>query len=273
MNAPVEPPRVIAKDDENSRVGHVRRLQAEETRVHTRLQRLALGIEESRAYWANVDPEVPAAERSLAAFSGRWFGAKSLERVRVLLPYLAARYDAFPNALSVLRKWRSMDPDARRVVCHWHLQLTDPIYRRFAGEFLPARREVPDATFDRDAALRWMRSTFPDRWGEGTLVQFASKLLSAGTEAGLLSPAPDPRHLLLPRVPDEAIAYLLYLLREVRFDGTLADNPYLRSVGLVDAVLDHRLRGAAGVHLRRVGNVCEFEWTYPDLLHWVEALA
>lgn len=256
-----------------SRVGHDRIPQAEETRVHTRLQRLALGVEESRAYWASVDPTVPSAARAVAAFEGRWFGAKSLERIRVLLPYLAARYDAFPNALDALRRWRAMEPETRRAICHWHLQLTDPIYRRFSGDFLPTRREALGATLDRAAVLRWTRTTFPDRWGESTLVQFASKLLSAGAEAGLLSPAPDPRKLPLPRVPDEALVYLLYLLRELRFEGSLADNPYLRSVGIVGTVLDHRLRSVTAVRLRRVGSVCDFEWAHPTLASWAETLA
>ncbi len=271
MNAPPleAPPLAVAQ----SRVGHDRVVQAEETRVHTRLQRLALGVEESRAYWACVDPAVPAAARAVAAFEQRWFGAKSLARVRVLLPYLAARYDAFPNALAALRRWRAMEPDTRRVICHWHLQLTDPIYRSFTGDFLPTRREVNAASLDRAATLRWMRGAFPDRWGESTLVQFASKLMSAGAEAGLLSPAPDPRRLPLPRVPDDALVYLLHLLRETRFEGSLADNPYLRSVGIEGTLLDHRLRAITVVRLRRVGSVCDFEWAHPTLGSWSETLA
>lgn len=272
MNAHVDRSLVAPTADPTSRVGHHRLAQAEETRIHTRLQRLALGIEESRAYWANVDPELASADRALAAFTDRWFGAKSLERIRVLLPYLAARYDAFPNALAALRRWRSMEPDTRRVICHWHLQLTDPIYRRFSGGFLPDRRDTPGASLNRNVALRWVRTTFPDRWGDSTLVQFASKLLSAGAEAELLSPAPDPRTLPLPRVTDEAIAYLLYLLREIRFEGSLTDNPYLRSVGLTGTFLDHRLRNIQSIHLRRVGNVCDFEWAHADLARWAETL-
>ena len=85
--------------------------QGEETVVHTRILRLALGIEESRAYWTHVDPTLPAAPRAIQAFEQRWFGAKSLHRVRTLLANFAARYDACPDALSVLRRWRSMDPE------------------------------------------------------------------------------------------------------------------------------------------------------------------
>ena len=113
-------------------------LLPEEARdIHTRLLRLALGVEESRAYWSNVDPMVPAPARPVRAFEERWFGAKSMERVRVLLANFVSRYDTHPAALATLRRWSglpqghpaAMDPATRRLLCHWHLQLADPIYR------------------------------------------------------------------------------------------------------------------------------------------------
>ena len=36
------------------------------------------------------------------------------------------------------------DPATRQVICHWHAQLSDPIYRRFTGEFLIERRTLKD---------------------------------------------------------------------------------------------------------------------------------
>lgn len=245
--------------------------QAEETEVHTRILRLALGLEEARAYWAHVDPSVPPGSRALAAFEQRWFGARTLHRVKTLLPYLAHRYDAFPEALAVLSRWRNMEPAARQVVCHWHLQLSDPIYRRFTGELLIERRSLHHPELDRPAAARWLRQTWPSRWSEATVTQFASKLLSAGSEAGLLSPKRDPRALLFPKVPDLAIAYLLHLLRGLRFEGSLTDNPYLASVGLDGSFLDQRLKTIPGITLRRMGRLVEFDWAYPSLTSWAEA--
>ncbi len=243
----------------------------EETAIHTRLLRLALGIEESRAYWANVDPAVPLADRVVRAFEERWFGAKSMDRVRTLLGYLAFRYDVFPPALETLRRWRAMEPASRQVICHWHLQLSDPIYRRFTAEYLLERRTLPDATVDRPAVARWVRQTFPGRWAEATVIQFASKLLSAASEAGLVSPKRDPRALFFPKVPDLALAYLLHLLREVKHTGTLLDNPYLDSVGLGGGAVDQRLRSIPSVTLRRMGGLTEIDWTYPSLTAWAEA--
>lgn len=239
--------------------------------VHARLLRLALGVEESRAYWEHVDPAVPFDQRAEVAFESRWLGAKSLERVRFILANFAQRYDAFPTALEVLRRWRSMDGPTRQAICHVHLQLSDPIYRAFTGAFLVERRALREPRVDRDATLRWVKATFPDRWSEATCVQFASKLLSAASEAGVISAKRDPRALLFPKVPDVALAYILYLLRGTRIQGTLVDNPYLVSLGLVDGFLDQRLSKLAGLAFHRMGTLFELEWGYPTLTAWAEA--
>ena len=244
---------------------------AEETRVHTRLMRLALGVEESRAYWANLDPTVPLGPRAIQAFEQRWFGTKSLHRVRTLLANFGARYDAFPRALEVLRSWKGMEPATRRAICHWHLQLIDPIYRKFTSEFLIDRRGVAKPDFDRDVVIRWVNRTYPDRWAPASVTQFASKLLSASSEAGLVSPRRDPRSLRYPKVTDEALVYLLYLLREVTFSGTLARNPYLLSVGLDERSLESRVHALTAVSYRRLLDVDDFGWTYPSLSKWAEA--
>jgi hypothetical protein len=239
--------------------------------AHTGILRLALGIEDSRSYWEHADPAIPVAKRASLAFDQRWFGNKSMDRVRFLLSNFAVRYDGFPEAFSVLRRWRSMDASVRQVICHWHLQLSDPTYRRFAGHFLVERRGVRDPKVDRAIVLRWIKSEFPDRWSEATYVQFASKLLSAASEAGLVSSGRDPRTIVIPKVPDRALFYLLYLLRGLEFAGTLTENPYLASVGLTNGVLDQRLRTVPGLGFRRMARLTEFDWEFPALTSWADA--
>lgn len=241
----------------------------EATEVHTGILRLALAVEESRAYWTHADPELPPgtpSQRALQAFENRWFGAKTMPRIRFLLPNLAARYDAFPQSLAVLHRWAAMDAHTRRALCHFHMQLSDPIYRRFTGAFLVQRRNASGSDFDRDIVLRWVQHEFPDRWAPATCIQFASKLLSAASEAGLISPKKDPRKLLTPPVPELALAYMLYVLRGLRFDGTLVANPYLASIGLVHN--DARLASLPGVQCRRMGDLVDFQWAAPDLAGW-----
>ncbi len=258
---------------------------AEATEIHTRILRISLAIEESRSYWEHVDPAIEPAHRALIAFEQRWFGSKSLERVRFLVSSFVERYDAFPEALGVLRRWRSMDATTRRMICHVHTQLSDPLYRRFTGALLVDRRAMPEPSvnvgrdsasagrsIDRDVTLRWLKRELPDRWAEATLVQFASKLLSAASEAGLISPRRDPRAILAPKVTDQALAYLLYLLRGARFSGTLLDNPYLASVGLTQGLLDQRLRALPGLTFRRMAHLTEIDWDAPSLSAWAEGV-
>lgn len=245
--------------------------RAETTEVHTRILRLALGVEESRAYWEHVDGSISPAERPLVAFEQRWFGAKSMERVRFLLANLGARFEPFPEALAVLARWHAMDHSTRTALCHFHLQLSDPIYRQFTGSFLVQRRGLRDPRVDRDAVLRWLKHEYPQDWSEITYLQCASKLLSAASEAGLVSAKRDPRQLLFPKVTDHGLTYLLYLLRDVRFAGTLTDNPYLGSVGLTDSLLDQRLRALPALGYKRMGHLADFEWEYASLRAWAEA--
>jgi hypothetical protein len=102
---------------------------AECTEIHTRLLKCALEVEDARAYWARAGTGAPVTAKT--AFADYWFGARSLARIEVLLANLRARFDAYPEALVVLHAWRDMTPDTRVLVCHWHLQLSDPLYRAF----------------------------------------------------------------------------------------------------------------------------------------------
>lgn len=242
---------------------------AETTQVHTRLLKCALQVEEARAYWQHTDGSTVVAPGD--AFASYWFGARSLAWVEVLLTNLRARFDAFPAALPVLHRWPDMTPDTRRVLCHWHLQLSDPMYRTFTGDYLVQRREGTRATVSRDLVVGWVAEQGPGRWRMSTRIQFASKLLSAALSAGLVSSSRDPRPLSLPRVDDEALQYLLYLLREIEFAGTLLDNPYTRSVGLVEGRMEERLRNLHGLSFRRQGDLVEFGWQYPNLGAWADA--
>jgi hypothetical protein len=241
----------------------------EAARLHTRLLKCALEIETSRAYWARTDGSQKVSAKR--AFEEYWFGSKSLRRIEILLADLRARYDAFPPALAVLHRWPRMSPDVRRTICHWHLQLADPLYRAFTGDYLAKRRATDRPTLGRDVVVGWVGEQGQDRWNMATKIQFASKLLSAACAAGLLGAKRDPRPLTLPSVPDEALAYLLYLLREVAIESTLLCNPYLRSLGLEGPALEDRLRALPGLTFRRQGDLIDFGWQHEGLLAWADA--
>lgn len=241
--------------------------------IHTGILRVTLEAEHARAYWTRAQPGMSVDEETERAFAEYWFGAKSTARVRHLLTTFRARFAIYPEALGALRNWTDIDRDSRNVVCHWHVQLTDPLYRRFTGEYLPERRERGRRDVSRDAVLRWVTEIDEEnRWTSATRIGFASKLLSVAYAAGLLETNRDPRPVTTPRVPPKALSYLLHLLRSVAFTGSLHDNPYLRSVGYEGGVLEDRLRAIDEISFRRVGDVVDFEWQYASLPDWTDHL-
>ncbi len=242
----------------------------EATQVHTRLLKCMLEVENSRAYWqlaASAGPQ-DATER---AFKESWFGARSLERVTVLLSNFRVRFDAYPHALSVLNGWAHMDPVTRAVICHWHVQLADPMYRDFTGVFLAQRHASGRAEVTRDVVIRWVEDQDAGKWTPKTRVKFASNLLATAKSAGLVKTARDPRPLVYPRVGEAALTYLLYLLRGVEFAGTLVENPYLASVGIDRRTAEDRLRTNPALTFRAQGDLMDFGWKHADLESWAAA--
>ena len=240
----------------------------EVTAFHSRLLRVSLALDESRAYWDHLTPETPKAKRAELAFEGRWFGSKSMERVKRLLAEFNRRYDAYAVALLVLTQWQPRDPVTRQNICHWHLQLSDPMYRAFTGEFLEQRRLDSVATIERDIAARWVTQHLKTEWATATVLRMATALITCATAAGLCKQTPGNRPLTYPQVTDEALAYWLYLLKDLTFEGTLLANPYLASVGLRDGFWEERLRSLPGVKFSRMGELYEFHWQYDDLGSW-----
>lgn len=243
---------------------------AEVTQFHTRMLRVSLAVEESRAYWEHLQLELPREKRAVVAFEKRWFGSKSMERVRRLLAEFNHRYETYPVALEVLLRWCPSDPITRQNICHWHMQLADPMYRLFTGSFLEQRRQSTP-NIGRDIAARWVAQQLKTEWSTSTIQRMATGLIASAADAGLCGEKPGSRILLYPKVTDEALAYWFYFLRHLSFEGSMLNNPYLMSVGLTEGFLEQRLRKLAGLTFNRMGDLHEFDWQYEDLKSWAIA--
>lgn len=245
-------------------------LNTEWTKEHTRILRVTLAVDDCVAYWRAPSPPIAPQERARAAFDGHWFGTKSEARVKTLLGDLELRFDRYPEALAALRTWQP-PRDVAPWICHLHLQLADPIYRSFTGQFLPLRRSQGYATVDREAVARWVQERWSDKWSASTCMKFGSNMLATAFEAGLLRDRKDPRKLATPRPPKVALGYLLYLLRQVQIEASILESAYVSSV-LPDGETRYaELRGLEGVRLCAIGDVHSFEWRYPDLVSWAAA--
>lgn len=242
---------------------------AEVSEVHTRLLRCMLAVDDCYAYWQHAAPPLPEpAARASVAFSERWFGLKSEARVRTLLGDMALRFDPYPEALALLHDLGPIPAYVRPFLCHFHTQLADPVYRRFTGELLPERRVLGYSAVDRDTVARWVDDLAPGRWSPVTCIKFASNLLATALDVGLLGGNRDPRKLTLPAVPDVVFGYVLYLLRGVTIQGSLLDNPYLRSLGLTPATFRLFSARIPGIRYAELGGVVDLTWLEPSLHAW-----
>jgi hypothetical protein len=238
---------------------------------HSRILRVTLEADNAREYWRRPAAHILTPTRVEAAFNEYWFGARSMGRIRDLLNNFDERFAAYPAGLEALAAWPDIDLESRVAICHWHVQLADPLYRAFTGDHCPVEREG-GRKLTRDSVLRWVRRQDPsERWSAATHTQFASKLLSCAHAAGLVARTRDPRPLTTPRVTSAALGYLLYLLRGIDFAGSLHDNPYLRSVGIVGSILDDRIRTVPGISLSRMADLVEVSFDHDSPLEWIRA--
>jgi len=240
----------------------------EATVAHTRILRTTLATDDCYAYWQKVDTRIPPSQRARVAFEERWFGLKSDARVRTLMGDMLERFDAFPEALQLLHELRTLPAALRPWICHVHTALADPIYRQFAGAFLPERRALGYANVDREQVARWVNELYPERWAGATASKFGSNLLAAAFEAGLLTERRDPRPLTPVVAPELGIAYTLYLLREVTIEGSLTDNLYLRGMGVTGDSFRFIAGRMPGVRFAELGGVAELTFSEPNLLAW-----
>ncbi len=248
------------------------RAAAESTKEHTHILRVMLAVEDCVAYWRAPSEDFSRKKRGLAAFHGHWFGTKSEARVKTLMGDMALRFDAFPLGLAAIRTWQPPQTLAPWL-CHFHTQLADPIYRKFTGEYLPKRINQGYANVDREAVARWVQDEWPGRWSASTCIKFGANMLSAASDAGLLKDKRDPRKLSRPRVPQLALEYLLYLLKDTAIEGGIMESAYIRSVAPDSETQRDAFRGLVNVRLEAHGEVQNFEWSYPDLATWADAQA
>lgn len=244
---------------------------AEVGKFHSRLLRMPLAVEESREYWEHNAPKLSKKDKEIVAFEQRWFGNKSLSRVRTILRNFSDRFDAYPIALEVLQQWCPAELATRQNICHWHLQLSDPIYRQFSGVFLEQRRTNGQNSIDRDVVMRWIEQQLQKDWSSATTIRMASALITSVTNAGLCSDKTGTRQLIYPQVTDEALTYWLYFLRHLSFAGSLWSNPYFASVGLSGRLLEQRLNRLSDFSFQSIGDVYELDWKYEYLKAWATA--
>jgi bacteriophage exclusion system BrxA-like protein len=200
----------------------------EVTTPHTGLLRLGLAVSHSVKFWSRATTDQPVDQICSAADREQWFGVLTESRLKYLVGQLQKR---FPYPARKLLSFRPRpEPHQNTLICHWHLQLTDPLYREYTSSFLLSCWSGPTTSVSIDSSASWVkRQPLAREWATSTQRRMASGLLSAATEAGLVArTGRNERELKLPTVDSENLMYLRKLLREA--DATDNEETYLMSL-------------------------------------------
>ena len=241
---------------------------SERQEVQTRLLRVGLAVDESRAYWRLADPTKRSHDLVETAFEEQWFGTKSFQRVSYLINTVS---DRIGGGTEELLAWDPENPQDRAWVCHWHLQRTDIIYRQFTDQYVCGLLKSDDPTLEKASTLEWLHTLAPGRWSGSTADRLATGLISSLSEAGYCDITPLPRPLVAPELSDHALAYLLYLLKRMTFEGSLLDNPYLRS-STVEIDLQERLQHLPQIEAEPGDGSGGLQWKHDTFTGWMKSL-
>ncbi len=200
---------------------------------HTGLLRMGLEVDSSVTFWSRAEPGESASARRSRAIAEGWFSGLSEVRQKYLLSELGKR---FPDGvLPALKAWKPEQESQSSLVCHWHLQWSDPLYRVFCTDFWVSRWASPEATIDNKAVQGWLekRGSHTD-WSPSTLRRLASGLLSAVTDAGLCQGSgKNRRELRVLQATPKSLAYLMAFLSQ-QADTGVSEDAYLCGISVTE---------------------------------------
>jgi len=196
---------------------------------HTGLLRLGLALPQSVIFWQRATQDSTLKALQEQAVTEHWFDGLSDARTRYIVGQLSKRFPY--EARRELGFGKGLEPRQAQLICHWHLQLTDPVYRRFTSEYLLSRWTSPHASVELEGVIKWVSGLpLAKDWKTVTVRRMGSGLLSAATEAGLCQGSGKKEKVLrVPPVEPEDKRYLLSLLSGAGASTSL--SMYLSSVG------------------------------------------
>ncbi|MGK5091068.1 BrxA family protein [Deltaproteobacteria bacterium TL4] len=245
------------------------------TQAHTDIMRITARLEETRAYIRNFEETATTAELKTRAWEGQWFGFIPESIFIRLMPALYNRYGQYPQLMEVLKKWLSLGLESHdfKLICHLHLQLTDPYYRWVSGQCLPSRYREGLYEINNTILVSLLKNEIAAELKSNSLQKLARNILTTIRDVGLLKGTQN-KSMTTPVVSVEFLGYLLYTLSKLGYPvADIPASPYIQSL-----FRDREtFQGLLAEGQRK--NWWEYNWgnqiftlsfQYPDILTWFE---
>jgi hypothetical protein len=202
------------------------------TKEHMTMLRIGARIEESRSYIRNYQAGYTVKELKLKAWDEQWFGFIPESIFVRLIPAFHSRFGNYPEMVNVIQNGitKGLESYDFKMICNFHIQISDPYYRWFSGDYIPNRldnglQEITSTTTAVD-----FNTKFKKNIKANTLKHFAVNLLNSANDTGLLK-GTKLRVTQTPTVTVFFLGYLIYTLGS--FDFPMADlinSPFIKSI-------------------------------------------
>jgi hypothetical protein len=202
------------------------------TTPHTRIKKVGPRLDLARAYIRYANPDDGIAIQRQKAWDEHWFGFLSEPMFKQVLPAFHQRFGQYTSILKTLKGWLEYELEAHdfRLICHLHIQLTDPLYRWVTGTYMPQRYAEGYDEITTMVTFRQIQENGGESFSPPSLNKLSSCILSAARDNGLLK-GKAKKSFDRPLVSVTFLGYLIHVLRLFQFPlSDLPTSPYIQSV-------------------------------------------
>jgi hypothetical protein len=250
-----------------------------ERQPSTRLLRKGALVEETYVAFKHFDLRASWAENLSKIRRTNPIGAPNQAWLREVLVTISSRFGLNDDYLPLVRLARANFPlDKWRSFLLWHIGHTDVLFYRFATEWL--FEEFLRGTYSiRSEALAPFVSTITTRRGEH-LSEYGRKragrdLLLMAADLGLLS-GKVVKHFAAFHLPDEALLYVLYAMREQEPNArTMMESPQWRLFLMTPADVEREilnLHQYRKLHYETAGTLSQLSLPHANLADYIDHL-
>lgn len=200
----------------------------------TTMMKVGARLDETRSYLNYFDINNDLKIQKEKAWNEQWFGFLPEQILETVVYSLYQRFGQFSLMTKVLKSWlnKGLDNHDFKLICHFHIQLTEPFYRWATGQYFSQRYneaydDIPSTVLAKQLEKAFMKEK---DLSSQSYQRLAIGILSTARDLGLLK-GKAQKLFAKPLVSIEFLGYLIYTLQHFMFPfAELPSSPYIQSI-------------------------------------------
>lgn len=200
----------------------------------TIIMKVGARLDETRIFIRNIDLIDDLKTQREKTWNEQWFGFLSEEMTERLVYANYQRFIQFPKLIKITKNWLSngLENHDFKLICHFHIQLSDLFYRWATGEYFYQRYKEGFDDISSSILTKKLEENFKDLKNLTTQSynRISRGILSSARDTGILK-GKSNKFFTTPLVSIEFLAYLIYSLKNFNFPiSELPNSPYIQSI-------------------------------------------